>query len=149
VSILRLVPPLFLSQAAANRISELTKRPHRKSHKPTCKSSVLASLPDSISKLTERLDAARYQQSRPREFSSFIGPQDVIGAAEQSYKDAMRDAETLLRCEPEYNDEAVNDANWVDARWEWVDVCEKILVGVACLSSPFLCDDRLSLTCGI
>jgi hypothetical protein len=60
-----------------------------------------------------------------------MGQQDVIVTAERSYKDAMRDAETLLRCEPEYNDEAVDDENWIDARWEWVDLCEKILVGIA------------------
>ena len=52
----------------------------------------------------------------------------MISAAEKSYKDAMRDAETLLRCEPEYRDELVGDEKWIEERWEWVDLCEKILV---------------------
>jgi hypothetical protein len=110
-----------------------THSPLRISHKPICQAAQAISPStnrDSISKLIERVNAARYQQSRPREFSAFIGPQDVITAAEQSYKDAIRDAETLLRCEPQYTDKVVNDENWIDVRWEWVDICEKILVGV-------------------
>jgi len=66
----------------------------------------------------------------------------VISAAERSYKDAMRDAETLLRCEPVFADKAVDDENWIDVRWEWVDVCEKILVCV-CMRSI-----ELFLICG-
>ncbi|KIM73296.1 hypothetical protein PILCRDRAFT_729683 [Piloderma croceum F 1598] len=101
-----------------------------KSHKPTCKAAQAHSpstSSDPISKLTERINAARFQQSRTRQFSTFITPQDVISAAEKSYKDATRDAETLLRCEPEYSDELVGDQKWIDERWEWVDLCEKIL----------------------
>jgi hypothetical protein len=107
---------------------------YRKLHKPTCKAAQADSPStsnDPISKLTERINAARFQQSRTRQFSTFITPQDVISAAEKSYKDAIRDAETLLRCEPEYRDEFVGDETWIDERWEWVDLCEKILVSIA------------------
>ena len=54
--------------------------------------------------------------------------QDVIHAAEKTYKDAMRDAETLLSCEPKFADRTGTNEDWIDVRWEWVDVCEKILV---------------------
>lgn len=54
--------------------------------------------------------------------------EDVISAAEKTYKDAMRDAETLLSCEPKFADRTETDEDWIDVRWEWVDVCEKILV---------------------
>jgi hypothetical protein len=107
---------------------------YRKLHKPTCKAAQADSPStsnDPISKLTGRINAARFQQSRTRQFSTFITPQNVISAAEKSYKDAMRDAETLLRCEPEYRDEFVGDETWIDERWEWVDLCEKILVSIA------------------
>ena len=67
----------------------------------------------------------------------------MISAAERDYRDAMRDAETLLRCEPEYGDELVDDVNWIDTRWEWVDVCEKILVGVESSSVFFIADENI------
>jgi hypothetical protein len=121
----------------------MTNQFHRKSHKPICQVTQAGSPTsrDPILKLTERVNAARFQQSSPREFSAFIVPQDVISAAEKSYKDAMRDAETLLRCEPEYKDELVDDVNWIDTRWEWVDVCEKTLVGVESSSVFLIADD--------
>jgi hypothetical protein len=67
----------------------------------------------------------------------------VISAAERGYRDAMRDAEILLRCEPEYRDELVDDVNWIDTRWEWVDVCEKTLVGVDSSSVFLIADENI------
>ena len=105
---------------------------YRKSHQPVChvaQPGSPSSYRDSVSKLTERVNAARYQQSRPRAFSAFTEPQDVISAAEKTYKDALREAEALLQCEPDHKINAVGDKDWIETRWEWIEVCEQTLVG--------------------
>lgn len=113
----------------------------RKSHKTVCAASRPDYDPsqyhDPISQLIERVDSARFQQSRPRMLAAFINPRDVIRTAEKTYKDALREAQALLTCEPEYRAASVRDVDLINIRLEWVDECEKVLVShTICLVAP-------------
>ncbi|KAF7972246.1 hypothetical protein HWV62_18666 [Athelia sp. TMB] len=102
-----------------------------KSHRAACAASRPdydpARYTDCMAQLIARVDGARFQQSRPRMLAAFISPQDVIHAAENTYKDALREAQALLTCEPEYRPDCVRDRDLIDSRLEWVDECEKVL----------------------
>ncbi|KAF7966736.1 hypothetical protein HWV62_37261 [Athelia sp. TMB] len=104
---------------------------HWKSHRAACAASRPdydpARYTDCMAQLIARVDGARFQQSRPRMLAAFISPQDVIHAAENTYKDALREAQALLTCEPEYRPDCVRDRDLIDSRLEWVDECEKVL----------------------